>query len=196
MTDRPLDLVAAAAFLGCSTYTLAEKARAGEVRGVKCGGWKFMREDLVDFVRNGSQKPSPQQVTKTSDAQIRTRVTRVALDKALTPSKKNNRKFSIPKRAPSKAEIVKRKENRKALSRFHSMKRQTHVVQRTPKWADIEAIKTIYFEAQKLTQTHKTPYHVDHIVPLLGRKVSGLHVEYNLQILRASENMRKNNKFE
>ena len=49
--EHPLDLADAAYFMGCSTYTLAEKARTGEIRGVKCGGWKFMREDLVDYVR-------------------------------------------------------------------------------------------------------------------------------------------------
>ena len=54
--ERPLTLTEAAEFLGCSTYTLADKARAGHVRGVKCGGWKFMREDLVGYVR-GKNKP-------------------------------------------------------------------------------------------------------------------------------------------
>lgn len=54
--ERPLNLAAAADFLGCSTYTLADKARAGLVRGVKCGGWKFMHEDLVAYVR-GKNKP-------------------------------------------------------------------------------------------------------------------------------------------
>ena len=54
--ERPLDLAAAAEFLGCSTYTLADKARAGLVRGVKCGGWKFMLVDLTDYV-SGKNKP-------------------------------------------------------------------------------------------------------------------------------------------
>ena len=54
--ERPLDLTEAAYFLGCSTYTLADKARSGVVRGVKCGGWKFMRADLIDYVR-GKNKP-------------------------------------------------------------------------------------------------------------------------------------------
>ena len=60
--ERPLDLIAAAEFLGCSTYTLADKARAGLVRGVKCGGWKFMREDLIDYVR-GKNKPETKPAT-------------------------------------------------------------------------------------------------------------------------------------
>ena len=60
--ERPLDLTAAAEFLGCSTYTLADKAHAGLVRGVKCGGWKFMRADLIDYVR-GKNKPETLRAT-------------------------------------------------------------------------------------------------------------------------------------
>ena len=54
--ERPLNLTEAADFLGCSTYTLADKARAGHVRGVKCGGWKFMLVDLTDYV-SGRNRP-------------------------------------------------------------------------------------------------------------------------------------------
>lgn len=59
---------------------------------------------------------------------------------------------------------------------------------RTPSWADQDKIIEIY---------NKCPdgYHVDHIVPLQGENVSGLHVEYNLQYLTAEENLKKHNKF-
>lgn len=38
-------------------------------------------------------------------------------------------------------------------------------------------------------------WHVDHIIPLNGKKVSGLHVWNNLRVIPAIENLRKNNSF-
>lgn len=59
---------------------------------------------------------------------------------------------------------------------------------RTPTWANREAIDAIYAEAQRMNMT------VDHIVPLRGKTVSGLHVEHNLQLLTREENARKGNR--
>ena len=70
--------------------------------------------------------------------------------------------------------------------------------QRTPYWlskADRERIKDIYLSCRKLTQDTGIRHHVDHIVPLMGKYVSGLHTPGNLQILLGSENCRKSNKW-
>lgn len=67
----------------------------------------------------------------------------------------------------------------------------------TPKWLTkqhLEEIKFFYKEAKKLTDATGELYQVDHIVPLQGNEVCGLHVPWNLQILTKSENISKFNK--
>jgi hypothetical protein len=75
-------------------------------------------------------------------------------------------------------------------------KRNADKKNRTPKWADHKAIQSFYEEAIRLTKITGIPHHVDHIVPLVGHSVSGLHCEHNLQVITAEENIKKNNKFE
>lgn len=82
--------------------------------------------------------------------------------------------------------------NRAALG----AKRNAAKMRRTPAWANLDAIKGFYAAAQRMTQETGIQYHVDHIIPLQGRLVSGLHVENNLQILPGSENVRKHNRYE
>ncbi len=53
---------------------------------------------------------------------------------------------------------------------------------------------TIYREARRVTKLTGTWHHVDHIIPLNGKDVCGLHVPWNLQILTAVDNMFKSNK--
>lgn len=71
--------------------------------------------------------------------------------------------------------------NRQANRRFA----QLH---RTPKWSETALIRQFYKDRPK-------GYHVDHIIPLQGRLVSGLHVLANLQYLPAIENLSKNNSY-
>jgi len=67
---------------------------------------------------------------------------------------------------------------------------------RSPAWADLEAIRKIYEDCAALNKEHgPRSYHVDHIIPLQGKTVSGLHVENNLQILKASDNLAKSNNY-
>lgn len=75
------------------------------------------------------------------------------------------------------------------MSGFYSRSYMAACLKRTPPWADMKAIRQFYAN---------TPpgYSVDHIVPLRGRLVSGLHVESNLQYLTRSENSKKRNHFD
>lgn len=62
-------------------------------------------------------------------------------------------------------------------------------------WTNFEKIDEIYRECQRLTEETGIKYSVDHIIPLNNDKVCGLHVHNNLQIIKFSENCKKNNKF-
>ena len=76
-----------------------------------------------------------------------------------------------------------------AVKRF----RRTNAV---PAWlsqADRDSIAEIYRRARRLTRTTGIVHHVDHIVPISGRTVCGLHVPWNLQILTAKANLAKTN---
>ena len=69
---------------------------------------------------------------------------------------------------------------------------------REPKWLTKEAkslITAIYKEAKALRKGGLN-VHVDHIIPLLGNNISGLHVPENLEIVPALDNLTKRNKWE
>lgn len=70
----------------------------------------------------------------------------------------------------------------------HEAKRRASKLQRTVSWANLEAIKELYKNCPE-------GYHVDHIIPLQGKNVSGLHIETNLQYLTAEANLKKGNDF-
>lgn len=79
-------------------------------------------------------------------------------------------------------------------------KRRAAKLNATPNWLTEEHIKQIekfYTEAKELEQQTGVKYHVDHIVPLQGKTVSGLHVPWNLQVIEAygpNGNISKSNK--
>lgn len=77
--------------------------------------------------------------------------------------------------------------------------RKKAVKQRTPKWLtehDKLRIRCMYSIAAMLTRSNEEPWHVDHVIPLQGKLVSGLHVPTNLRVMRGVENISKKNKFE
>ncbi len=90
------------------------------------------------------------------------------------------------------------RDSRPGAAASHTAKRKSAKLQRTPPWLSKEQraeIEKYYAEAMRLTQILGEQYEVDHIVPLRGKKVSGLHVPWNLQVIKGSENARKHNKF-
>lgn len=85
-----------------------------------------------------------------------------------------------------------RTEKRAAIPGIKSAQNVWYALQRAerlPKWLQVEDVLPFYAAAEKFGLT------VDHVVPLNGEKVSGLHVPWNLQLLTRSENSRKRNTF-
>lgn len=76
------------------------------------------------------------------------------------------------------------------------MQRLAAKLQRTPKWADKDKIAEFYEEAKRVTRETGIRHDVDHVVPLRGKHVSGLHVHTNLQVIPHIENVRKRNRYE
>lgn len=60
-----------------------------------------------------------------------------------------------------------------------------------PEWVDRSAIKAIYAQCQAITKQTGIKHEVDHIVPLAGITICGLHVPWNLQVITQAENRRK-----
>ena len=75
--------------------------------------------------------------------------------------------------------------------------RQLSKIQRTPAWLTVDEhwmIEQAYELAILRSKMFGFPWHVDHVLPLRGKTVSGLHTPYNLQVILGSENCRKGNR--
>jgi hypothetical protein len=112
--------------------------------------------------------------------------------------KKLNRNTAYRKNNPDKVYLWKKLDRQKNKDRVNSnnaLHRASKNI-RTVSWANLEQIKSFYVTANGLSMLTGDWYHVDHIIPLNGKNVCGLHVENNLQILTAKENLKKGNNYE
>lgn len=78
-------------------------------------------------------------------------------------------------------------------------KRRAAKLRATPPWltpTQLSQITSIYSVATLIQKLTKQLIHVDHIIPLQGKEVCGLHVPWNLQLLPASKNCSKGNRLQ
>lgn len=114
---------------------------------------------------------------------------------------KDKRAMVIKEYARRNPEIIKKTAKKYRLSNLDkdaakTAKRRAAKLKATPMWLtdqQLKDIKSFYSLAKKLESICGVKYHVDHITPLRGENVCGLHVPCNLQVLEASLNISKSN---
>jgi hypothetical protein len=112
---------------------------------------------------------------------------------ALSKTYRDNNKEIIKVRKKAYAQ------NNTDIINVNCARRRANKLNRTPKWAtetDAWMIKEIYELAVLRTKLTGVKCHVDHMLPLQGKLVSGLHTPFNMQVIPASQNISKGNRFE
>jgi hypothetical protein len=102
---------------------------------------------------------------------------------------------------PEKVKLyaAKNKANNKGKVNANTVKRRLAKANRTPAWLttdDYWMIEQAYELATLRTELFGFAWHVDHVLPLQGKLVSGFHTPYNLQVIPGVDNVRKSNTFE
>ena len=154
-----------------------------------------MKEYLKEYAEKNKEKLSAYKLAwkkeKMKDPEYRQRQNE--LDK-INKAKKDNPKI----RAKNAERTALWKKNNMAKVVANTTQRKKYIKQRTPKWLS-EDDKWMINEAYELSLLRKKMFgfdwHVDHIIPLRGKYVTGLHVPTNLQVIPGRENEIKSNKF-
>jgi hypothetical protein len=107
-------------------------------------------------------------------------------------ARRRERYANDPKfRAATNARTSRYYADKPEVFRARDARRRAEALKATPAWADHKAIRAVYAKARRLTAESGIQHEVDHVVPLKGRKVCGLHVHQNLQVITRLANRRK-----
>lgn len=99
----------------------------------------------------------------------------------------------------SRKKALERQKQNLACFAANQAKRRAAKLQRTPAWLtseDLWLVEEIYKLSALKTKLTGVKWHVDHVIPLQGKNVSGLHVPANLQVILGCDNVGKHNRFE
>ncbi len=114
--------------------------------------------------------------------------------------KRASERYRKENKEKTRALIREHYKRNKPMYRAKDAQRRANQLNATPKWIDRQYIRDLYANAKEATELFQSigltfRFEVDHIVPLVHKKVCGLHTEDNLQILPCFLNRKKSNKF-
>lgn len=129
---------------------------------------------------------------------------RLATDPAYAEKRENARRKAIentkrwqaanPEKVKEHARATRQRRPEREVAKVQ--RRNAAKLNRTAAWADKSRIDRMYYVARRITEVTGIPHHVDHVIPLRGEKVSGLHVPENLMVVAYDFNCSKANRYE
>ncbi len=149
---------------------------------------KRNKSGLQDHCKECKSKHAKEYYKKTKEKQNLIGKIWRANNKEKVRQKINKWRNNNPERTKEIDKKVKRKRVILGLRAAENAKRRAALLQRILPGTDLEAIKRFYQNCPKGMT-------VDHIIPLQGKTISGLHKVENLQYLTLSENSSKTNKY-
>jgi hypothetical protein len=178
---------------------------------VREDGFVFLGYNLKDIKRNGEfqerwvspavfekHKESTKRWKENNPERVKENRKR-RYENNVEQSNENSKRWFEENRERHK-ELVKRwRETNPDKANAIDAKRRSAKLQRTPPWLTKEQlleIQSFYTKAKDLQTLTGIEFHVDHIIPLQGKLVSGLHVPWNLRVIPAVENLKKSNNYE
>lgn len=155
------------------------------VRGYEKRKYEKMRSDPLRLAKEQQRQRDKQSRAYAKDSEkFRTRSKTY---RTLTPERIQHSRDKCKEYKQSRPDVI------RELNKKHNHKDRAARLMRLPKWVtqdELLEIRKLYDEARE------KGLHVDHIIPLQGKLVSGLHVLANLQLLSRSENASKKNSYE
>ena len=176
---------------GAKYYFTGEPCKHGHISPRKTKGacleclkleWEKGNQTRADYFREYNQSEAGQKAKK----QYYERNRQAVIEKA----------FSRPTEEKTKAKRRYKEAHPDLYKELVSLRRR-RFRQATPKWLTAEQkleIRLKYRLAIELSRRTGVRHAVDHIVPLQGENVCGLHVPWNLEVLTQDENLKKSNK--
>jgi hypothetical protein len=166
--------------------------RAKSVCGV-CGETKTLGKDCDSCSKRRKSDYKKRHAERVRQARSEYKKAKWKAGEAERKAKKANRIAERPIKIKISKKKWKQRNPHKVIA--NTAKRFASKLRATPAWANNKAIEQVYMMARSMSDSTGVKWHVDHVVPLRGKNVCGLHVEHNLTFLPAAFNISKSNKF-